>query len=94
MLPRFHCKKRSFKKNIFKDKKMFGVLLTRTRSCVRRDLRNSFDSDTMVDDIFSFCTDGKVAKWRVLNKWVLILDVTCCRGKGEGKIVSCLSRVL
>lgn len=56
---------------------MFGVLLTRTRSCIRRDLGNFFDSDTMVEDIFSFCTDGKVAKWQALNKWVLILDVTC-----------------
>lgn len=57
---------------------MFGVLLTRTQPCVCRDLRDFFEHDTMVEDIFSFCTDGKVAKWRVLNKWILILDVTCC----------------
>lgn len=28
-----------------------------------------------------------------LNKWVLILDVTSFSVKGEGKIVTCLSRV-
>lgn len=45
---------------------MFGVFLTRgTRSWVRRDLWNFFERDTMLMDIFSFCTDGKVAKWRV-----------------------------
>lgn len=56
---------------------MFGVFLTRgTRSCVRRDLWNSFKRDTMLVDIFSFCINGKVAKWRVWNKWVLILDMT------------------
>lgn len=48
----------------------------------------------MDEDIFSFCTDGKVAKWRVLNKWVLILDVTSFSLKGKGEIVSCPSRVL
>lgn len=36
---------------------MFGVFLTRgTRSCICRDLWNFFEHDTMVEDIFSFCT--------------------------------------
>lgn len=33
-----------------------------------------------------FVRSGKVAKWRVLNKWVLILDVTSFSLKGEGKM--------